>query len=167
MGLSENNDLMDVVRQTAFNVSGISEQMGVVVSKINAMDVKQRQMEERLASGLEQVNTRMQSYEDRIRLTRPQARNVQASIHARVKELLNIRYEDGVVAEECLYADKYYRPGFLSRLYADARRDSRLGTPYSETYQKDLEEVLDYINRWLPPRGIEGYKRYLDARREK
>lgn len=161
--MSETTELMQVVKQTAFNVAGISEQMGILSTEVQNLKLEVRKQAESIAA----VNDRMQNYEDRIRLTRPQAQNVKSSIHTRVKNLLGIRYEDGVVADDCLYDDKYFRPGFISRLYADARKESKLGTPYSETYQRDYEEVLDYIAGWVPPTGVLGYKAYLNARKKR
>lgn len=161
--MSETNALMQVVKQTAFNVANISEQMGILSTEVKSLKTEMRRQAEKINA----MDDRMQNYEDRVRLTRPQAQNVKFSIHERVKALLNIRYENGVVAGVSLYDDKYYRPGFISRLYADARHESRLGTPYSETYQRDYEEVLSYISRWQPPTGVDGYKSYLDARRKK
>lgn len=161
--MSETTELMQVVKQTAFNVAGISEQMGIISTEVQNLKIEVRRQAENIAA----VNNRMQNYEDRIRLTRPQAQTVKSAIHSRAKELLDIRYEDGIVAEECLFADKYFRPGFISRLYTDARRDSKLGTPYYETYQRDYAEVLDYIAGWQPPTGVEGYKKYLLDRKNK
>lgn len=160
--MSDNNELMQIVKQTAYNVAGVSEQMGILHNEVNSLKLEMR----RQVEGLQAVNDRMQNYEDRIRLTRSQAQNVRNSIHKRVKDLLDIRYVNDVVATECLYDDKYYRPGFISRLYADARKYSKLGTPYQETYQRDYAEVLEYINLWQPPTGTDGYKAYLDARRK-
>jgi len=161
--LSEAMELMDVVKQTAFNVANISEQMGILSTEVKSIKIEQR----RLAEGLAAANDRMQNYEDRIRLTRPQAQNIRSTIHKRAADLLGITYVNGTVSPESLFNDKYYRPGFISRLYTDARNQSKLGTPYYETYQRDYEEVLNYINGWVPPTGTEGYKAYLDARRNR
>jgi hypothetical protein len=70
-----------------------------------------------------------------------------------------------------MQADKYYRGGFISRCYADARKYSRLGNPYYTTLARDVEETIHYIENWFPEisydglTGVEAYKRYLDARR--
>lgn len=155
------DNLLQIVEQTAFNVQGITKQMGIIATEIQNMQVEQRRFAEELGS----FRDRMQNYEDRVRVTRPQAQNIRQSIHARAAELLDIKYENGVVARESLFADKYYRSGFISRCYSDARNQSRLGTPYTETYQKDYRDVLDYIGSWIPPMGVERYKKYLDDRR--
>lgn len=161
--MSEATELMDVVKQTAFNVAGISEQMGILTTEIKNIKLEQR----RQAEGPAAVNDRMQNYEDRIRVSRSEAQNIRRSIHGRVCDLLNIHYINGVVASECIYDDKFYRGRFISRCYVDARKESRLGTPYYETYCRDYQEVLDYIARWVPPTGVEGYKAYLEIRMKK
>ena len=161
------DDLYKITRQTAFNVAGISEQMGILTTEVRDLKKDFVEMKQQTEDRFAEHEVRMASYEDRIRLTRAQARNVRQSIHQRVRDLLDIRVENGIVAPESLYADKYYRPGFISRCYTDARRDSKLGTPYGETYQRDYHEVLNFISTWQPPTGVDGYKAYLDARRKK
>lgn len=160
------NDLMEIVEKTAFNVATISEQIGMVATEVRALKLENMKIKEEMSSGFQKIGNRIRSYEDRIRVTRQQAQNIRNAIHQRAAVLLNIYYKDGTVADECLYADKHYRSGFIFRIYVDARNQSRLGTPYYETYQKDVEEVLNYINSWIPPTGVEGYKAYLDKRRE-
>lgn len=162
--MSEATELMDVVKQTAFNVATISDQMGIITSEVKNLKIEQI----RLADGLDKVNSRMQRYEDNVRVTRHQAQNLRNSIHAKAATLLEIEYKNGIITNERgLYNDKYYRSGFISRLYVDARKQSHLGTPYTETLQRDYEECLKFIADWNPPTGVEGYKHYLDARRRK
>ena len=162
--MNETTELMNVVKQTAFNVETISDQMGIITSEVKNLKLEQI----RLADGLDKVNSRMQKYEDNVRVTRHQAQNLRNTIHAKAATLLEIEYKDGIITtERGLYNDKYYRSGFISRLYVDARKQSRLGTPYTETLQRDYEECLKFIADWNPPTGVEGYKRYLDARRRK
>lgn len=158
----EINGLIELSKQTALNVSSISKQMGIISTEIQELKIEQR----RQAEKMKRIDDRMQNYEDRIRLTRPQANNVRQSIHARVRDLLGIEYENGIVKKECLFADKYLRPGFISRCYTDARRESKLGTPYSETYQRDYSEVLRFIATWEPPTGTDGYTAYLLNRKK-
>jgi hypothetical protein len=146
--------LMELNLQTAGNVNAISQQLGIISNKVDALGVE-----------VSMVKDRMQTYEDTIRVSRAQADTIRRAIHARVCEILGIRYKDGVVVNEMIGIDKYYRPGFISKLYSDARKYSELGTPYYETFRKDYGAVLDYINGWLPQVGLEGYMRYLDERR--
>lgn len=156
------DDLYKITQQTAFNVAGISEQIGIICTELQKVKNEQR----RQAEKINQIGDRMENYESRIRVDRSDADKIRQSIHARVRELLGIEYENGIVKENCLFADKYLRPGFISRCYTDARRESRLGTPYYETYQRDLAEVLRFIATWQPPTGTEGYTTYLLNRKK-
>lgn len=160
--MSELNELMQVVKQSAFNIQSVGEQMGIVATEVKSLKVQQLRMSEQM----DNLSDRMQGYEDRIRVSRSQAQTLRRAIHQRVIELLGIEYVEGCVADWCIADDKKYRGGFISRLYHDAREYSRLGTPYYETYNKDYLEVLEYINKWVPMRGITGYKEYLDKRAE-
>lgn len=118
--MSESMELMDVVKQTAFNVASISEQMGILSTEVKSIKIEQR----RLAEGLAAANDRMQNYEDRIRLTRPQAQNIRSTIHKRAADLLGITYVNGTVSPESLFNDKYYRPGFMQARNAILRNVS-------------------------------------------
>ena len=155
------NDLMAIMQMATMNISNLGKQMGIISSQITEQ-----------AGRLDRLEGRMQVYEDKIRIDRNQARRIRNAIHARVNELLDIRHENGVVAQESLYNDKYYKGGFISRCYTDARNHSSLGTPYTETYNKDYEEVINYVSRWDPEMsfkgvsGVAGYKAYLDERRK-
>ena len=160
--MSEMNELMQVVKQSAFNIQSVGEQMGIITSEVKSLKVQQLRMSEQMGA----LADRMQGYEDRIRVSRSEAQTIKRAIHARVIELLGIEFVDGCVADWCISDDKKYRGGFISRCYHDAREYSRLGTPYYETYHKDYLEVLEYINTWVPMRGVTGYKEYLDKRAE-
>ena len=166
--MSDNNELMDIVKQTAFNIASVSEQMGILSSNVKDLKRDVIGIKQDIDDYKTKTDLRMQSYEDSVRVSRTQAQNIRNSIHARAAELLGIVYKDGVITDKVgLYNDKYYRSGFISRCYVDARKQSRLGTPYTETLKRDYEEVLKFINEWDPPTGKEGYKAYLDARRKK
>lgn len=160
---NEFDDVIGMIKQTAMNVAATSEQMGLLNTRVHNLDIKTRNLDEKIGM----IEGRMENYEERLRVTRAQSQNIKNSIHSRVNHLLNIKYENHMVSQDSLFADKYYKSGFISRCYADARRESRLGCPYTETLQRDYEEVLNYINEWVPPAGTNRYKNYLDNRRAK
>lgn len=161
------NEIVESLRLAAITSRNNSEQLGLLAKRQDVLQSEIDELKANMRNDKQDLENRMQNYEDRITVTRSMAQNIRNSIHSRVRDLLHIEYVDGVVTQECLYADKYYRPGFISRCYVDSRKESKLGTPYSETYQRDYEEVLNFINSWVPPRGTEGYKNYLDLRRKK
>lgn len=160
--MNEMNELMQVVRQSAFNIQSVSEQMGVVAREVK--DLKLQQL--RLSEKMDSLDTRLQNHERTERVNRAESQNIRRSIHLRVNELLDIKFKDGVVAEESLEDDIKYRGGFISRCYHDARTYSKLGTPYSETLSIDYLETMNYIGSWVPVCGVTGYKEYLDKRAE-
>lgn len=157
---NNNEDMLQIMQMATMNISNLGKQMGVISEQLTNFDTR--------LSGIE---NRMSKYEDSTCVNRDMRRRIKNAIHARVNKLLGITYKDGVVTSDSLYADKYYRGGFISRCYADARKYSRLGCPYDETLARDFEEVIHYIENWFPEisydglTGVEAYKRYLDARR--
>lgn len=158
--MSEIDDVMAVVRQSAFNIQTVGEQMGIISTELKNLKIEQLRTGEKI----EAITDRMQNYEDRLRVNRACAQTIRRAIHARASELLGIEYENGRVADRCINTDARYRGKFISRCYYDAREHSKLGTPYYETYQRDYREVLDYIGTWVPQEGVTGYKEYLDKR---
>ncbi len=72
------------------------------------------------------------------------------------------------MADESIETDVLYRGGFISRCYKDAKNQSKMGESYSETLKVDFDEVMEYIESWKPEvdGDVEGYKHYLDIRRE-
>lgn len=160
------NDVMQMMNQTALNINAISEQMGVIVGQVKSIRADQIELNNRLTD-LENWKT---NHEETERVTRDQARRIRGAIHARVNHILGIELNGGLVKKECMSVDKKYRGAFYGRCYSDARKYSYLGTPYSETCQKDYKPVIDYIENWEPECEYEGktgtraYIAYLDDR---
>lgn len=152
--MNETNELMEISRNMLAGINSLGEQMGIVNNRLGKLESKTSNIEDR-----------MNRYENELRVTRPQADSIRRAIHSRACDVLDIKYKDGVVADDSIRSDTVYKPGFISKIYSDARKFSLLGTPYYETARKDYGAVLDYINGWLPQVGVEGYKSYLDARR--
>lgn len=159
--MSEKNELLEVVRATALNVRGVSEQMGVLTQAVK--DVQKKQSEQAVFN--QEVLDRMDKYENTIMVDRVQAQNIRRAIHKRAADVLGIKYDKyGNVEESSIYNDETYRGKFISRIYRDARKDSELGTPYAYTYRKDYEDVIEFIASWYPFEGVEGLKEYIDKR---
>jgi len=151
------NGLLKVTQNTAMNVSSLSEQMGLVVNRVN--DNTKR---------IVALEDRMNAHERTETINRSQARRIRKSVIERVNSLLGIKYEGGKVADDCVKMDMFYRGGFISRCYTDAKNHSKMGGSYTETLKVDFNEVIEYIDSWKPEveGGTEGYMHYLDIRRE-
>lgn len=151
------NGLLKVTQNTAMNVSSLSEQMGLVVNRVNENTQRIVDLEDR-----------MNAHERTETINRSQARRIRKSVIERVNSLLGIKYEGGKVADDCVKMDMFYRGGFISRCYTDAKNHSKMGGSYTETLKVDFNEVIEYIDSWKPEveGGTEGYMHYLDIRRE-
>ena len=155
------DEMLQMMQNATMNISNLGQQMGIIQREVSNVN-------NRMAD----IENRMTYYEDTVRVTRDQQRRIRAAVHSRVDYLLGIKTEGGVVAKECLSKEKGYRGGFLSRCYYDARQRSYMGSPYTETFQKDFEAVIDYVSHWTPEvtfeglSGVEAYKKYLDIRAE-
>lgn len=151
------NGLLKVTQNTAMNVSSLSEQMGLVVNRVNENTRRIVDLEDR-----------MNAHERTETINRSQARRIRKSVIERVNSLLGIKYEGGKVADDCVKMDMFYRGGFISRCYTDAKNHSKMGGSYTETLKVDFNEVIEYIDSWKPEveGGTEGYMHYLDIRRE-
>lgn len=151
------NDLLQMMQLAAANINGLSKQMGLVNARIDEHSKR-----------IDRVEERVDKVESELTVNRAQANRLQSAIHQRVTDVLKLEFDGGKVADGSIKTDKRYRGGFISRCYTDARRKSKLGTPYYATLRCDFHEVMDYIKAWEPEvsGGVDGYKHYLDIRRE-
>jgi len=145
------NQLLQVTQNTAMNVNGLSQQMGVVSNKLVSIDKR--------VSSLE---TNFETFKNNEILNSSQRRNIPRAVKARVSHLLKIKWSKGKPTKEC-ESDyfKYYK-GFIARLYSDAKNYAKMADDYRDTKQVDYEGVMEYIESWKPSSGVEEHKRYLD-----
>lgn len=147
------NELLKVTQNTVMSVSGLSEQMGLVVNRVN-------ENTQRIVA----LEDRMTSHERTEVVNRTEANNIHSAIQERVKHLLGIDGEEELSDEEYHFISVNYYQGFITALYSDARKYSKLGKPYYATLHVDYEEVMTYIAAWFPKRGVAGHKDYLNKR---
>ncbi len=155
--VSTMEQVLESLKLSAMTTQRVSEQMGLLVSKVNQHEDK-----------LQRLEDRQNYYENNIRITRSQGKQLKKAVIGRVNDLLKIRFEGGVVAPECIETDRKYRGGFIARCYTDAKRDGVMSECYWETPRGDYDKCMEYIGAWVPQvdGGTEKYKEYLDIRRE-
>lgn len=100
------------------------------------------------------------------------ADNIRISAQNKVAQILNIEFDErGGVTEESMYVYKKYFGKFVGRLHVDARHAGLEGPRIYATPRKNYEALINYINEWVPKRGVDGLKSYYDglevARRKK
>ncbi len=150
-------DMMDGIQTLVAGIQGQSEQIGVMNSRLNKFSERMDGMCDDLET-LKRETT----------ITRPMCRRIRKAVMSRVNKVLKIEFDGGKVADESIETDVLYRGGFISRCYTDAKNHSKMGESYSETLKVDFDEVMEYIESWKPEvdGDVEGYKHYLDIRRE-
>ena len=151
------NDPMKLMRLAAMNINGLSQQMGLISDR---MDM--------IVGRIDGHNNRLDILEHNTTINRAESKRLSKAVRSRVNYLLKIEFEGGHVADSSITVDQLYRGPFISRCYTDAKNHSKMGDSYPETLKVDFNEVLEYIEAWVPEvdGGVEGYKRYLDIRRE-
>ena len=149
--------MMDGIQTLVAGIQGQSEQIGVMNSRLNKFSERMDGMCDDLET-LKRETT----------ITRPMCRRIRKAVMSQVNKVLKIKFDGGKVADESIETDVLYRGGFISRCYTDAKNHSKMGESYSETLKVDFDEVMEYIESWEPEvdGGVDGYKHYLDIRRE-
>ena len=150
-------DLLQLARLNTMNINGLSKQMGLLNDRMD-----------QIVARMDSHDNRLEILEHNTTINRAEGRRIKTSVRSRVNYLLKIRFEGGRVADGSIADDVRYRGQFISRCYEDAKSHSKMGQTYPETLKCDFAEVLEYIEAWVPEvdGGVEGYKRYLDIRRE-
>lgn len=154
---SKMNEIMQALQLSAMTSQRVSEQMGIVVDKVNILEGK--------VIGLEQD---FQTFKDNEKINRSQGKNISRAVRGRVNTILKIRFDGGRVADDSIETDQKYRGGFIARCYTDAKSAGVMAECYWETPKRDYDRCLEYIEAWVPQvdGGTAKYKEYLDIRRE-
>ena len=147
------DQLQNIVNQTALNTRSISQQLGIIASAVTDLKAHADQTDQKI----EDMGNRMTGWEERERINRAQQRRMKHAVVERVNRILGIKVVNGVVAKESLKIAKTYRSAFIRRCYIDAKNKSRMGEPYYETTVRDYEDVMKYIESWVPECSYDGY----------
>ena len=147
-------DILELSKQTALNISGISEQMGIITTTVQRHDVEIRQNKEDVKTIREDFEQYKESQADSMYIRPEQAQELVVAAKSRVAELLK-PYGDSVL-------HKYYGK-FMSRFWNDAKNARMLiGSKGVYTPQRSYEPAKNYINAWTPYKyGVPGYIEHL------
>lgn len=158
--LENSGDLMDIVRLTALNVNGISEQMGVVVKAVNNLSTDVAEVK----STMSDINDRVTTLEEDEALKPYQVHNVKKAIRIRVAGLLKVKFDRrGGATDDTLGVYKRYYSRFCGRLHNDAKAAGIEGSAWQYTPRKNYQKLIEFIADWTPARGVDGLKSYFDA----
>ena len=153
----DDTDYIKLAQLNTMNINGLSQQMGLMNDRMNE-----------IVRRMDNHENDLETLKHNTTINRAESKRIRKAVMSRVNYLLKIEFEGGHVAEECIVTDQLYRGPFISRCYTDAKNHSKMGDSYPETLKVDFNEVLEYIESWVPEvdGGVDGYKRYLDIRRE-
>ena len=157
---NENNDPMDLMRLAAMNINALSQQMGLVNKAVDAIRGDVSQIRAEMADAKSDIRGLQEDqFVDIIK-----ADNIRKSAQSRVAELLEIEFDErGGVTDESRYNYTHYYSKFVGRLHCDARNAGLEGPRIYATPRKTYQKLIDYINDWVPMRGVEGLKSYYDG----
>ena len=152
------SEILESLRLATMGINSLSQQMGLVVAGQQKLDQR-----------MDRIEDRMKTYESNLRINRSQINRIKGAIMQQINYLLDLKFEGGVVAEESLDDAIKYRGGFISRLYCEAKRAGVMAECFWETPRSDYDKCMEFIAAWYPgvAGGVDGYKDYLDRRREK
>ena len=154
MNIIDMQELLRITQNTAMNTSNLSEQMGLL--SMTATEHDQR-------------ITALETWKDRHILTEtvshPEYDNIYNAVHNRAKYLLGLRYdENGYILDECRpIRDKYYGK-LVSKIWSDSKRKSRVARSYRDTLKRDYDEVISYLDAYVPDGGMQAFREYVDKK---
>lgn len=164
----DGSDLLKVAQLNTMNINGLSQQMGVISKAVTAIKDDVSELRSEMADAkADIVGLKDDQFVDLIK-----ADNIKKSAQSRVAELLGIEFDErGGVTDKSRYNYTHYYSKFVGRLHHDARNAGLEGPRIYATPRKNYSKLMDFINEWLPMRGVEGLKSYYDgleaARRSK
>lgn len=153
-------DPMELMQIAAMNIHGLSQQMGIMNKAVTAIrdDVSELRAE-MVDAKMDIRGLKDEQFVDLIK-----ADNIKKSAQSRVAELLGIEFDErGGVTDESRYDYVHYYPKFVGRLHVDARHAGLEGPRIYATPRKTYQALIDFINEWVPIRGVEGLKAYYDG----
>lgn len=121
------------------NIGDISASIDTMKSDIRSIEARSVAMEE----GFEEFK---RSIRDNERITRLQYKMMTKAIRTRIYSLLSSYPLDRV--------RRVYSRRFFPALYRDARQNTNMAEPASETKKVDYDSVMAFIEAWRPKNGV-------------
>lgn len=157
---TETSDPMELMRLAAFNINGLSQQMGIMNKTVTQIkdDVSE------LRSEMVDAKADIKGLKDDQFVDLIKADNIRKSAQTRVAKLLGIEFDErGGVTDDSRFNYTHYYSKFVGRLHCDARNAGLEGPRIYATPRKNYHPLIDFINEWVPLRGVEGLKSYYDG----
>ncbi len=160
---NEIEQLIELSKENMLTSTNLNRQMGVLNTAVKLLENRQDDTDKEIKN----MKGKIQGLEDDTSITGSQRKQIRQAIAIRTSKLLELRYDKtGKVAPESIGDNVRYRKGFISRCYNDCKTNSRMADSYVDTAKRDFDAVMEFIQDWIPPGGVESYKDYLDQIQE-
>jgi len=151
--------IVNALKQTAEITKSNAESTAAIVADLqNTKDVLggvAKRVKD-IGDNLTNINDRMANLEQNEEITTYQNENITESVKRRLFEILGTDELD---------IHKYYRI-FAQRLYANARKNSGMGSKVARTKKRDYQRVIDYVEAWTPVGGCAKLMAEADVKAE-
>lgn len=137
--------IQNMIGQNVMTVTYLSEQMGIISTKMNTHD-----------NEIASVKDRLETLEYRTEISGKQVTKIK---DAAAKKLIEILGKE-------IYDSQRYNRIFYAALYRDSRRYAGLCNPISSTARGDYQRILNYIESWNPAEGVLRLKDKADKNAE-
>lgn len=159
----EGNELGNNLSAMAKYLSGVASQLSYFSTEVGAVKSEINEVKVDVANIRTDFGDRIKVLEEDEALKPYMVNNVKRAVHIRIGELLGIKFDKRGGAAEGYERDyKRYYGKFCGRLHNDAKSEGIEASNWRYTPRKNYQKLIDFINDWIPARGVEGLKRYYD-----
>lgn len=152
--------MIDGIQALTNLVNSQNSQIGVINKTVQAMDARLGNVE---LQGTENADRITHLEEDQF-VDLIKADNIKSSAQSRVAELLEIEFDErGGVTNDSRYDYTHYFSKFCGRIHIDARSAGLEGPRIYATPRKNYQALINFLNEWVPKRGVDGLKAYYDG----
>lgn len=153
--------MIDGIQALTNLVNSQNQQIGVINQTVHAIDARLGNVE----NLSQDHNDRLIHLEEDQFVDLIQADNIKISAQNKVAELLEIEFDErgGISDESKAYDYHFYYPKFCGRIHVDARHAGLEGPRIYATPRKNYQALMNFINEWVPKRGVDGLKSYYDG----
>lgn len=160
---NELDQINSIVQQTAFTVKAISEQMGIVESKVKNHENRITTLEERTESQYKEFVNFKEIVKENEYIEPEKVEKLKVAMGNRVVDLLS-----PLDLSKSEFGEYYGK--FMSKFWWDCKKHSyAVGKAGVYTKQKHYKLLMEYIGEWIPEGygSAEGYIAHLRVKKQK
>ena len=161
------NDIVGNLTDMAKYLGSVATQLSVYSTELGTVKADLNEVKTDVANIRTDYGDRIKVLEEDEALKPYMVNNISKAVRIRVAELLDIRFDKrGGAAEGYERVYKRYYGKFCQRLHNDAKHEGIEAGNWRFTPRKHYQKLIEFINDWVPARGVEGLKSYYDSLEE-